>query len=244
MPALRIGCSGFNYPHWLGTFYPEGLPQKRWLAHYLTVFSSLELNVTFYRLLKPATFVHWREETPPGFSFSVKGSRFITHVKRLSEPEEPLERFFDGVLQLDEKLAAVLWQLPPGLSCNTELLARFLDCLRPYAVRNVLEFRHESWLTEEVPALCRCHNVALCMADWPPFIDNPPLTADFIYIRRHGRGGRYNSCYTREELAADARRIRGYLDNGHDVHVYFNNDYNGYAPQNAQELVAMLPQGV
>lgn len=240
MPHLHIGCSGFSYPDWQGAFYPQGVPQRRWFAHYCGVFSSVELNVTFYRLLKPATFVRWREETPPGFAFSVKGSRFITHVKRLAEPEGPLERFFEGVLHLGAKLSTVLWQLPPGLSCDTERLGRFLELLSPYRVRNALEFRHESWLNGEVTELCRTHNAALCMADWPPFIDDLPLTADFVYIRRHGQGGRYSSCYTTEELAADAGRIRGYLASGRDVHIYFNNDYHAHAPGNAQELAAML----
>lgn len=240
MPLLHIGCSGFSYPDWQGTFYPEGLPQRRWFAHYCGVFSSVELNVTFYRLLRPATFVRWREETPPGFVFSVKGSRFITHVKRLAEPGGPLERFFDGVLQLGAKLSTVLWQLPPSLECDAERLGRFLECLRPYPARNALEFRHESWLNDEIIALCRAHSAALCMADWPPFINTPPLTADFVYIRRHGQGGHYSSSYTTEELAADDVRIRGYLASGRDVHIYFNNDYHAHAPQNALELAAML----
>ena len=115
MAVVHIGCSGFSYPHWQGPFYPEGLTRRRWLAHYCSVFASVELNVTFYRLLKPDTFDRWREETPPSFAFSVKGSRFITHVKRLAEPEAPLERFFSGVSHLGEKLAAILWQFPPRL---------------------------------------------------------------------------------------------------------------------------------
>ena len=240
MPAVHIGCSGFTYKHWLDTFYPPGLPQRSWLAHYCGLFNSLELNVTFYRLVKPATFVRWHEETPPGFAFAVKGSRFITHVKRLLDPETPLERFFSGVLQLGGKLTAVLWQLPPGLACDTKRLALFLESLRPYPVRNALEFRNESWLREEVIELCRAHNTALCMADWPPFINSSPLTADFVYIRRHGHGGGYNTSYTAGELEIDARRIRSYLTTGRDVHIYFNNDYLGYAPGNALELAALL----
>ena len=240
MPALHIGCSGFNYPHWQGTFYPCGLPQRRWFPYYCEHFTSVELNVTFYRLLKPATFDRWREETPPDFAFSVKGSRFITHIKRLLEPEAALERFFDGALRLGEKLSAVLWQLPPDLTYDMRRLASFLTSLQPYPVRNALEFRHESWLTEDVLGLCRAHSTALCMADWPSFIDAMPLTANFAYIRRHGYGGRYSSCYTAEELAADARRIHTYLESGQDVHIYFNNDSNGHAPKNALELAEMM----
>lgn len=240
MPTVHIGCSGFTYPHWRGTFYPENLSRRHWLAHYCRVLASIELNVTFYRLVKPATFQRWRDETPPGFVFAVKGSRFITHVKRLAEPENPLAKFFSGVLQLEGKLAAVLWQFPPNLACNTERLARFLDCLQAYPVRNALEFRHESWLREEVQELCRSHNAAITMADWPLFIDTPPLTADFVYIRRHGHEGHYNSCYTAGELEVDACRIRAYLASGLDVYIYFNNDNQGYAPRNALELALLM----
>lgn len=240
MPVLHLGCSGFSYAHWLGSFYPAGLPQRRWLAHYASLFASVELNVTFYRLVKPEVYSHWREATPPGFAFAVKGSRFLTHVRRLTEPEEPLERFFSGVLHLGEKLSAILWQLPPGMVCEPKRLARFCACLKGYPVRNALEVRHESWLNDEVLELCRCSNIALCMADWPPFVAAPPLTADFVYIRRHGHGGDYASGYTTDELAADARRIRSFLAAGRDVHIYFNNDAHGHAPRNALELAALL----
>lgn len=240
MPDLLIGCSGFSYPHWRGPFYPEKLAVKQWFSHYCTVFASVELNVTFYRLLKPVTFDHWRDSTPAGFSFSVKGSRFITHLRRLDDPDTPLERFFAGVLQLQEKLFAVLWQFPPDFACNLERLERFLACLGRYPARSALEFRHNSWLNAEVAALCERHNVAICMADWPPFIAESPLTADFVYLRRHGQGGRYSSCYSAGELEADAGRIRRYLAAGRDVAIYFNNDFSGYAPQNARELARML----
>ncbi|MEN6373208.1 MAG: DUF72 domain-containing protein [Smithella sp.] len=236
MKQLYIGCSGFSYNQWQGTFYPDGIPKDEWLAHYCTVFSSVELNVTFYRLPKQETFDKWMRQTPSNFSFSIKGSRFITHVKRLKEPDEYLERFFDAALHLNEKLKVVLWQLPPSLSINMARLAKFLLLLSKYKVRNTLEFRNKSWLTEEVYDLCKKHNVGLCMADWPEFIDELPLTADFVYIRRHGRSGDYTACYTQEELKMDAGRIRKYLRDGRDVFIYFNNDAFGFAPQNAQEL--------
>jgi uncharacterized protein YecE (DUF72 family) len=243
MPELFIGCSGFSYPHWRGAFYPAALSQRQWLAHYSSHFSSVELNVTFYRLLKPATFEKWRLETPLGFSFAIKGSRFITHVKRLHEPEEPLERFFAAPLELGEKLRAVLWQFPPGFKADTGRLGRFLELLERYPVRNTLEFREASWLSEEVVAICRKHNAALCMADWPEFLDEPPLTADFVYLRRHGRGGDYATSYSHEELARDAERIRRYLAEGQDVFIYFNNDAFGNAPENARELAGILGAG-
>jgi uncharacterized protein YecE (DUF72 family) len=240
MPQLSIGCSGFSYDHWRGAFYPDGLPQSKWFAHYCSVFASVELNVTFYRRPKPMTCEKWWRETQDNFVFAIKGSRFITHVKRLIEPEEPLERFFAATLRLGEKLGAVLWQFPPGLAADAERLARFLELLDRYPVRNALEFRHESWLTADITNLCREHNAALCMADWPDFLDELPLTADFVYLRRHGRSGDYATRYDHEELARDARRIRGYLDGGRDMFIYFNNDARGYAPENAQELREML----
>jgi uncharacterized protein YecE (DUF72 family) len=243
MPGLFIGCSGFTYPHWRGRFYPEKLPQAQWFDYYCSVFSSVELNVTFYRLLKPETFDRWRRKSPPGFSFSVKGSRFITHVKRLIDPEEPLERFFDGALRLEEKLRAVLWQFPPGFGRDTARLERFLATLERYPVRNTLEFRDESWCTEEIFDLCRKARAALCMADWPAFITDLPVTADFVYIRRHGRGGGYASRYSLDELKSDARRIRIYLEEGRDVHIYFNNDIHAYATENARELIGFLEAG-
>lgn len=240
MPELAVGCSGFNYPHWRGLFYPDGLPQRRWLEHYASVFQSVELNVTFYRLPKPETFGKWRRETPAGFVFALKGSRFITHVKRLKEPDEPLERFFAAALELEEKLRVVLWQFPPRFAADSERLCHFLKLLGKYPVRQTLELRDESWLNDEVIALCREHNVALCMADWPEFLDELPLTADFVYLRRHGRDGDYASRYSKGELARDARRIGEYLTGGRDVFIYFNNDALGYAPENARELLEMF----
>ncbi len=247
MADLFIGCSGFAYPHWCGRFYPEKLPQKRWFGHYSSAFASIELNVTFYRLLKPATFVRWQLESPAGFIFSVKGSRFITHVKRLADPEEPLSRFFEGVLLLGPKLGVILWQFPPGFACAASRLERFLDLLSRYPVRNALEFRHESWCCQEVVSLCQGARVALCMADWPEFITELPFTANFVYLRRHGHGGNYSSRYSRDELLADAARIRQYLDAGRDVYIYFNNDAEAFAPENALELTHLLrtvPSGV
>lgn len=240
MSLVHIGCSGFTYKHWSGIFYPEGLPQREWFNYYCSIFSAVELNVTFYRLVKPETFVDWREKTPQEFIFAVKGSRYITHIKRLKDPEEALERFFSGVQELGAKLSAVLWQLPPNLAFSSQLLGNFLQCLQPYKFRSAMEFRHESWLNDEVVEICRSHNVALCMADWPPFLSSLPLTADFVYIRRHGHDQLYSGNYSVEELKEDARKIRTYQATDRDVQIYFNNDIGGHAPRNAQQLSALL----
>ena len=240
MAKLFIGCSGFSYRHWRDNFYPAGLPQKEWFTHYLSVFSTVELNVTFYRAPSAETFQHWREQSEAGFCFAVKGSRYITHVKRLLESEEPLEHFFAPARQIKEKLQVVLWQFPPQFTCDLQRLKGFLALLVRYRVRNTLEFRDESWLCPEVIEMCKAGNVSLCMADWPPFIDETPLTADFVYLRRHGRQGSYNGSYETPELEKDARRIAGYLAKGLDVFIYLNNDAGGAAPKNAQELAGML----
>ncbi len=240
MADLHIGCSGFNYPDWRGRFYPEGLPQREWFGHYCSIFRSVELNVTFYRLVKPETFSRWQRMTPANFSFSIKGSRFITHVKRLVDPEEPLDRFFDGALHLGDKLQVVLWQFPPGFACDMDRLERFLALLDRYPVRHTLEFRNETWCTAQVTALCRQHRAALCMADWPAFDNDLPITSDFVYLRRHGHQGNYATSYSSDELEADAHRIAGYLAQGLAVYIYFNNDINAHAPANALELAGLL----
>jgi uncharacterized protein YecE (DUF72 family) len=240
MPHLRIGCSGFSYSQWKGNFYPDGLIQRQWLGYYAKVFPVVELNVTFYRLPLEKTFDAWYNETPPDFVFSLKGSRFITHIKRLLDPQEPLERFFGRALRLQDKLRVVLWQFSPGFGINTPRLKKFLALLGKYPVRNTLEFRNSSWITDEVIGLCRDHNVSLCMADWPEFIDDLPLTADFVYMRRHGLKGDYARDYPPTVLRRDAARIRKYLKSGRDVYICFNNDAYGYAPKNARELMKML----
>lgn len=238
---VRIGCSGFSYRHWKGTFYPADLPQRKWFEYYCKVFNTVELNVTFYRLPLQKTFDRWYKETPRDFVFSLKGSRFITHVKRLLDPEQPLELFFERALRLKGKLKVVLWQFSPGFKIEIARLKNFLDLLKKYPVRNTLEFRHESWITEDVINLCKEQDVSLCMADWPEFIDNLPVTSDFVYIRRHGEGGSYATCYSKASIKRDAKRIKNYMKkNVKDVFIYFNNDFQGYAPKNAKELMEQI----
>ncbi|HJV33823.1 DUF72 domain-containing protein [Geomonas sp.] len=240
MARVSIGCSGFSYGHWRGNFYPEGMAQKDWFHHYRSVFSTVELNVTFYRTPTIETFKHWYEESEEDFSFAVKGSRYITHVKRLSDLGNALERFFTPAQELKEKLGVVLWQFPPQFKCNLQRLQEFLDNLGKYLFRTTLEFRNDSWLTDDVVKICKDKNVSLCMADWPPYLDETPVTADFVYIRRHGQQGSYNGYYSTAELEKDAARIKKYLERGLDVFIYFNNDAGGAAPQNAVELASIL----
>ena len=220
--------------------YPEDVPKWRWFEYYCTRFDTVEMNVTFYRLPKPSSFKRWLNSSPEGFCFSLKGSRFITHIKRLKDVEEPVERFFSSVTLLKEKLSVVLWQFPPKMAIDIEALEGFLELIKQYRIRNTFEFRHQSWITKDVQKLLGRYGYSFCQADWPDFNRELPLTSDFVYIRRHGHGGRYNSCYSDEELREDAKRIKGYLKKGMDVYVYFNNDAFGYAPKNAQTLKELL----
>ncbi len=240
MPRYRIGCSGFLYDSWRGVFYPEHLPHNKWLSFYMSKFNTVELNVTFYRLLKKEAFERWYKETPPDFTFSLKGSRFISHVKKLKDVDLPISTFFNATAPLMEKLEVVLWQLPPNLKLNMRNLEDFVDNLKQYPVRHVFEFRHKSWLAKKVFNLLSAANIGICMADWPEFINDLPVTADFVYIRRHGEGGSYATNYSTEQLKKDAKKIKDYLKLGKDVYFYFNNDAFAYAPRNALELIEIV----
>lgn len=240
MPKYRIGCSGFLYDSWKGAFYPEDLPHRRWLSFYMEKLNTVELNVTFYRLLKKEAFERWYKETTPDFVFCLKGSRFITHVKKLKDVELPLSTFFNATAPLLEKLGVILWQLPPNLKLNMKNLEDFIENLKRYPVRHAFEFRHKSWLTKKVISLLSASNIALCMADWPDFINELPVTANFVYIRRHGEGGNYATNYSPEQLKNDAKKIKEYLKQGKDVYYYLNNDAFAYAPKNALELNEIL----
>ncbi|MBI4842926.1 MAG: DUF72 domain-containing protein [Nitrospirae bacterium] len=240
MPKCKIGCSGFLYDSWKNAFYPEDLPQKRWLSYYVRKLDALELSITFYRLLKKEAFERWYVDTPPGFAFSLKGSRFITHIKKLKDVALPLETFFNVTLPLHEKFEVVLWQFPPNLKVNIRILQDFIEEIKKYSVRHVFEFRQASWLSKKVIQLLSESNIAICMSDWPEFLSTVPVTADFVYIQRQGAGGDYAANYETDKLKADAKMIRELLKQGKDVYIFFNNDAFAYAPQNAMELKKML----
>lgn len=238
-PPLRIGTSGWIYPHWRGVFYPPGLRPADWLGYYSAHFDTVEVNYSFYRLPSRAAFAAWRAATPPGFCFAVKGSRFVTHLKRLKDPERHVPRFFERAGALEEKLGPVLWQLPPQLARDDARLAAFLGAL-PRERRHALEFRHGSWLDPAVYDLLRAHGVALCIADaggrsLPP---EPVLTADWTYLRFHS--GLADGAYTEEQLERWAGVVRALRAGGAAVYAYFNNDAHGYAVANARRLRALL----
>jgi len=248
MAHFYSGTSGYNYSHWRGRFYPRDLPSRDRLAYYAGEFDSVELNVTFYRLPLARTFAAWRGSTPPGFVFAVKGSRTVTHLKRLSGAEEAAEKFFERASELGDKLAAVLWQLPPGLKGEVARLEPFLALLRNHPVagrvRQAFEFRHPSWFNPEVYRLLRGYGAGLCVADGPRWPLVKEVTADFVYVRFHGSRKLYASCYTEEELSAWAQDIAGWLARGLDVFAYFNNDAEGYALANARRLRDLVAEKV
>jgi uncharacterized protein YecE (DUF72 family) len=237
---VRIGCSGWNYPHWRERVYPKGLPPKRWLEHYATLFDTVEVNNTFYRLPLRSSVATWVEQTPPEFVFTVKASRYLTHVKRLTDLGQGIERFYERIQPLVEspKLGPVLWQLPGTFHRDDERLARALECLP--AGRHCFEFRHPSWFDEGVYALLRAQAVALVIGDHPkwPF-QARELTASWTLIRfHHGWRGR-NGNYSERELEEWKRRIAAWRAHV-EVYAYFNNDWEGYAVKNALWLQRRL----
>ena len=240
MSDVKVGCSGFLFDDWKGTFYPDELSRRQWLEYYCKKFQTVELDVTFYKLPEKETFSRWYSETPENFSISLKGSRFITHVKKLKSPLEPLDVFFLRATALKEKFGVVLWQFPPDFKADLEKLRVFLEALSPYKIRNTFEFRDKSWINKKVISLLEKNNMGLCISDWPEFLYDLPATTDFVYMRRHGIDGKGASCYNTEQLKADAKMINKFIKQGKDVFIYFNNDAFGHAPKNAEQLRNIL----
>jgi uncharacterized protein YecE (DUF72 family) len=238
-----IGTSGWSYRHWRGPFYPEALSPKRHLEFYAERFDTVEVNGTFYRLIGRDTLAAWREQTPQGFVFACKGSRFLTHMKRLTDCGQGLERYFERVSALEEKLGPILFQLPAHFRPHPERLAEFLDCL-PKRRRYAFEFRDPAWFTAEVLALLRRRNAALCLYEFAGQEAPLEITADFVYIRLHGPDGPYQGSYGEPALEAWAKRLDAWRRRGHDIYCYFDNDQAGYAPQNALQLKQLLGLGL
>jgi uncharacterized protein YecE (DUF72 family) len=233
---VHVGCSGWAYPHWRERLYPEGLPQRRWLARYAEVFSTVEVNNTFYRLPSPKAVGTWVDETPDSFVFAVKASRYLTHVKRLKETKKYVKRFYEplGGLVQAGKLGPILWQLPESFHRDDERLAGALEAL-PEG-RHAFEFRHPSWFTEDVYSVLREHDVALVIGDDPkrPF-QTHERTADWTFVRFHGgRRGRHGN-YSQAEVDTWAKRLAQWRRQT-EIYAYFNNDWEGYALRNAKRL--------
>lgn len=237
-PNIHIGCSGFYYKDWRGKFYPEGLPQKKWLEYYAEKFDTLEINNSFYRLPKESTFKNWHDRTPAGFKFAVKGSRYVTHMKKLKDPEEHVAKLYHAITPLEEKLSCVLWQLPGSFKKNTERLERFCKSLTRDFM-NVLEIRDPSWHDEQVYDILEKHGVSLCITSSPnKEIDKIKTTTSDSYIRFHGSTDWYSYHYNQEELEEWVNHIKNL--HVQRVFVYFNNDHQAFAVKNCLELKALI----
>jgi uncharacterized protein YecE (DUF72 family) len=239
MPEYYIGTSGWHYEDWRGLFYPQELARSKWLEFYARHFSTVELNNSFYRLPSEKAFVNWQGASPSGFIFSVKVSRFITHIKRLKDVEEPLHNFLERADLLSDKLGPLLYQLPPNMKRNDERLEIFLAVL-PRQYRHVFEFRHESWFDDVVFDILKKYNAGFCVFDMPDLTSPVVYTADFAYVRFHGSTGLYWSDYSDKELAGWAKKITKLGEKPKAVYIYFNNDAGGYAINNARTLAKFL----
>jgi uncharacterized protein YecE (DUF72 family) len=258
---IRIGCSGWQYRHWgaapkspgtasSGAFYPAGLTQAGWFAHYARQFDTVEINNSFYRLPPPETFARWREQAPPHFLYAVKASRFLTHMKKLKDPDDPLRRLFEGAVQLGTRLGPVLYQLPPGWKVDTGRFAGFLEAIDRLPIgqlatdagvaprlplRHVVEFREPSWYDDRIYELLQRHRVALCLHDMPGSATSKIVVGPFVYVRFHG-WTKYAGRYEDARLDEWADWLAARIDGGLDVFAYFNNDVGGHAPRDAARL--------
>jgi uncharacterized protein YecE (DUF72 family) len=232
---VRIGTSGWQYREWRGTFYGESVPTSRRLETYAEQFVTVEANGTFYRLPEQRTFEQWRSRTPPTFEFSVKASRFLTHVRRLREPQQPVDLLLERAKELGAKLGPILMQLPPTLRCD---LARLDEALAafPSTVKVAVEFRHESWLQDATADLLRSHRVATCLADRRGVLEPQWRTSDWGYVRLHEGRAKPSPRYGAVALRSWAERIREMYGPDAIVYAYFNNDAHGCAPRNAREF--------
>ncbi len=229
---MYVGTSGWQYAHWKRVFYPDKLPQRSWLQYFAERFRTVEVNNTFYNLPERSVFEHWRKDSPRDFVFALKMSRFLTHLKRLHDPEEPVRRFMESARGLGPKLGPVLIQLPPRFDQNVELLAGTLK-LFPSSVRLAVEFRDESWFTAETRSLLERHGAALCLADTPRRKQPAWRTTDWGFIRFHEGTSAHAPGYDRDVLRRWVERIVETWPRSSDVYVYFNNDAAGYAIRDA-----------
>jgi uncharacterized protein YecE (DUF72 family) len=232
---IRVGTSGWYYDHWKETFYPPDLPKSRWLEHYAEYFDTVEINNTFYHLPKEKTLQRWHKVAPKGFLYAVKASRYITHIKKLNDASEPLERFFERVKLLKNSLGPVLYQLPPSLHKDIARLEAFIGLL-PKKPPAVFEFRHESWYSNDTFDLLNKLGVGFCIHDMPGNESPRVVTSDIVYLRFHGTSGRYAGSYPKSQLHDWAEWIKDHAQNARAIYAYFNNDAHGHAIKNAKTL--------
>ena len=234
--TIHIGTSGWSYSDWSdGVFYSKDLREKDWLEYYSRHFSTVEINATFYHQMSVKAYQSWYKTVPKDFVFAVKISRFLTHVKKLNDPEEPWQRFINNAKLLKEKLGPILVQLPPNFKANTVKLENLLKVI-PKKYQIALEVRDESWFCEDVYKILKKYNTALVIADSQEWPTPNVITANFIYVRMHGPGNLYASKYTTRQLQKLADKIKKWRRKVKQVYVYFNNDTKGYAVENARKL--------
>lgn len=237
---IHIGTSGWHYKHWKEAFYPKEIAEKDQLGYYSSVFRTVEINNSFYRLPTEDTFTAWRKEVPDDFMFAVKGSRFITHLKKLNLDKEGIRLFFTRVKYLKNKLGPILFQLPPRWKFNQERFAMFLSIL-PRKYKYAFEFRDTTWYNQQVYDLLKKYNCAFCMYELAGHRSPEKVTADFIYLRAHGpTDKKYQGSYTTLRLKRMAKKCLAWSKEGKDVFVYFDNDQAGYAAANARKLLEMV----
>jgi uncharacterized protein YecE (DUF72 family) len=236
---IHIGTSGWHYNHWLGPFYPEHTAKSDFLTFYQQHFHTVEINNSFYHLPAEKTMSDWRDSAPQGFIFAVKGSRYITHMIKLKNPEKSIKKLFDRVAILENHLGPILFQLPPHWHFNPERLQEFLQTL-PTGYRCAFEFRDQSWHTQEAYDLLADHDAAFCIYEFGGVLSPRQVTAPFVYIRLHGPSGPYQGKYDIKTLTNWAEAISTWVSQKKDVYCYFDNDQAGYAAQNAMALNQML----
>ena len=237
--AIRIGTSGWEYPHWVGSFYPRDLARDRRLEFYADRFDTVELNNSFYRLPDAEVFARWARRVPDHFAFAVKASRYLTHLRRLREPDEPLRRLWGRAERLGIQLGPMLYQLPPRWRPNHDRLAAFLASV-PQGRPQAIEIRDRRWYGPQLAGTLIEAGVALCIHDMPESTPAPERVGPFVYARFHGAGERYGGAYSTQRLTAWAGRMAGWSEQGWPVWAHFNNDIGGHAIRDAERLRSLL----
>ncbi len=237
---IRVGTSGWHYQHWKGPFYPETIKSGELLRFYAARFPTSEINNSFYKLPTSDTLQQWREAVNSDFCFSVKASRYITHMKKLKDPDQTLAKFFKVVETLDGKLGPILFQLPPNWTCNLDRLNAFLEALPSEGYQYAFEFRDSSWFNEDVYKILELAGAAFCIYDMGGKTSPKEITADFVYVRLHGPDEKYEGKYPVQTLAGWAGAFSAWSRQGKQVYCYFDNDENGYAAQDALRLWNMV----
>lgn len=239
---IYIGTSGWSYAHWKGPFYPEDIADAAMLGYYAERLSTVEINSSFYHLPQESALSHWKATVPSGFLFSAKASRYITHMKKLKDPDRSLPPFLSRIGLLGDRLGPLLFQLPPRWHCNPERLGAFLKALGSDR-RCAFEFRDPSWEDPAIYDLLARHGAALCIHDLDGRLSPRELTAGFVYVRLHGPDGPYRGSYDRRALAGWAETFHDWADRGLEIFCYFDNDEAGYAALNALELQQLAVSG-